>query len=122
MVKLKIAQLKPGMVLAQDVKDLNGRVLLSSGNRLSEKHVKIFKTWGITEVAIERADESMKSGEKPLSGNVDEKAIEKMRQEMNSLFRHTDIKHPAIRELFNLCVTRKLASQAARENGTGAPA
>lgn len=122
MVKLKMAELKPGMVLSQDVKDLNGRILLSSGNRLSEKHIKIFKTWGVTEVAIEGADEPVKGGEKPLSGNVDEKAIEKIRQEMNSLFRHTDIRHPAIRELFNLCVTRKLADQVAGKSRTGDPA
>ncbi len=122
MIKLKIAELKPGMVLAQDAKDLNGRVLLSSGNRLSEKHIKVFKAWGVTEVAVEGADEPVESRGKPLSGNVDEKTIVKIRQEMNSLFRHTDIRHPAIRELFNLCVTRKLAGRVVRENGAGGSA
>lgn len=46
-------RLKPGMVLKDAVRDITGRLLLGEGVTLSEKHLNIFKTWGIAEVAIQ---------------------------------------------------------------------
>lgn len=111
MVSLKLDELKEGMVLARDVKDRNGRVLLSSGQKIAEKHLKIFKAWGVTDVAVEGLREK-KREEVVLSGNVDPQEVEKIKREMSALFRHADIRHPAIRELFNLCVARKLKPQS----------
>ncbi|MFQ5443371.1 MAG: hypothetical protein ACE5EK_02020, partial [Nitrospinales bacterium] len=48
----KLKSVKAVMVVEIDVKDLTGRVLLTSGNAILEKHIKIFKSWGITEVFI----------------------------------------------------------------------
>ena len=40
------------MVVAKEVKDINGRVILPPGQKLTEKHLKIFKKWGINQVHI----------------------------------------------------------------------
>jgi len=49
---VRTPQLEPGMTLAEDVRDVNGRLLLNKGSRLEQSHIRIFKIWGITEVNI----------------------------------------------------------------------
>jgi hypothetical protein len=48
---VSIDQIKPGMVLAADVLDTNGRMLLSKGKGIEANHINIFKMWGVTEVS-----------------------------------------------------------------------
>ena len=49
---IKIEELKPGMVIDKDVTNLHGAVLLRKGNPVTEKHIHIFKTWGVKSVFI----------------------------------------------------------------------
>ena len=53
---LAIDQLKPGMVLAVDVMDTNGRLLLSEGQSIAPKHMNIFKMWGVPEVQVQHTE------------------------------------------------------------------
>ncbi|HEC20225.1 MAG TPA: HDOD domain-containing protein, partial [Gammaproteobacteria bacterium] len=53
MAILNLQDLKPGMVLAADAKHHSGRVLLAAGTELTEKHLKVFHTWGLTEADID---------------------------------------------------------------------
>ncbi|WP_291323384.1 HDOD domain-containing protein [Desulfonatronospira sp.] len=52
MGKIIVEDLKPGMVLEDDVRDFNGRFLLGRGLSIEEKHLRIFKIWGVSEVDI----------------------------------------------------------------------
>jgi hypothetical protein len=45
-------KIKPGMVVAEEVRDVNGRLLLARGNSIQPSHMRIFKIWGITEVKV----------------------------------------------------------------------
>lgn len=45
--------LRPGMVLEQDVVLASGRRLLAKGAAIEEKHLRIFKAWGVTEAFVE---------------------------------------------------------------------
>jgi hypothetical protein len=53
---LNINELKEGMVLAADVKNKHGNIMIRQGMTLSEKHVMLLKAWGITEADVEGAD------------------------------------------------------------------
>ena len=53
MPKLKIRDLKEGMIIADHVMDQNGMMILSAGQEITSKHLKTFRAWGITEVDIE---------------------------------------------------------------------
>jgi hypothetical protein len=50
MVKVKIKDLQEGMILADNVRDQNGMLIVSQGQSISEKHLRTFKSWGITEI------------------------------------------------------------------------
>lgn len=56
MGKLTIAALSPGMVLVADVTDANGRKLLSAGDALTERSIRVLKIWGVPDADIEGVD------------------------------------------------------------------
>lgn len=56
MISLNIEDIEPGMILGAEVKDRTGRVLLSQGTTITEKHISIFKMWGVVDAMIENAD------------------------------------------------------------------
>ncbi len=89
-----LAQVRPGMVLAEDVRDVNGRLLLSRGKTIGAEHIRIFKMWGVSRVAVR--------GEPEAAANppgVDPRRIEALRREMEPRFRLADREHPAVLEL-----------------------
>ncbi len=53
---IRVNDLKDGMVLACEVSNKHGNILLEKGDTLSEKHIMLLKSWGITEAGIEGFD------------------------------------------------------------------
>ncbi len=90
-----LAQIRPGMVLAEDVRDVNGRLLLSRGKTIAPEHIRVFKIWGVSRVAVLGARESAPA-ETPA---VDPQRIEAVQRELEPRFRHTDRSHPAVAEM-----------------------
>ena len=52
-----MCELEPGMVLASGMKDRDGRRLLGKGVKLTSKHLRIIKMWGIVEADVEGISE-----------------------------------------------------------------
>jgi len=101
MTAVRTKKLKPGMVLADDVRDIKGRLLLSRGKPLGPEHIRIFKIWGIPQVEVAGAsDEEDATAPAP----VDPAWLEAARQTAEPLFILTDRDHPAIKEIFNQAV------------------
>ena len=44
--------LAEGMVLAADIKNKHGNILIKEGNTLTAKHVQLMKAWGVTEADV----------------------------------------------------------------------
>jgi hypothetical protein len=104
-----IDNLAPGMVLARNVCDRSGRLLLPAGAELSEKHFGIFRMWGILEAEIVGESPATEDHETPVNLELDPVALAKAREEVEILFVHNDFEHPAIKELMRLCVDRRAA-------------
>jgi hypothetical protein len=95
-----IKDLKPGMVLDEEVRDINGRLLLKKDKEIQSSHIRIFKIWGITEVNVQGSN-----GDKsPSSGTASPESLEKIKENTKNLFRHVDLEHPAIKEIFRISV------------------
>jgi hypothetical protein len=97
---IHINKLKPGMVLDQEVRDINGRLLLKSDKEIQSSHIRIFKTWGVTEVNIRGGNSSRDTS----TGPADPQLIEKTKEKTKELFQHADLEHPAIKEIFRIAV------------------
>ncbi len=110
MPKLTISDVEAGMVLSSDVKDRSGRMLLKAGMDLTEKHLKVFKIWGIVQVEIEGEE-----GVTSLQAVID--AHPELQQEANhaakNIFRHVDLEHPFFTELIALWIQRYIKKRAA---------
>lgn len=72
--------LKPGMVLAADVRDGSGRMLLPGGAEVEEKHLKIFRSWGVGQVDV--ADGETPASEEELPPEV----LDAARAHVDALF------------------------------------
>ena len=104
MSSLQLDELKPGMVLASDAVCLNGRVLLRAGATLTEQHLKVFRTWGLSEADVEGVDAQAIKGRKLAA--ADPAVVEAQRAALGERFRLTDRSDPLIDELFRWCLER----------------
>ena len=97
---IHIDKLKPGMVLDQEVRDINGRLLLKKEKEIQSSHIRIFKIWGVTEVNIRGSN----GGKDTSTGPKDPELVEKIEENTKELFRHVDLEHPAVKEIFRISV------------------
>jgi HD-like signal output (HDOD) protein len=93
-------KLIPGQILAEEVRDINGRLLLGKGNQIQSNHIRIFKIWGISEVNVAGAA----SCKEEFDPELDLELVEKARGSMTIICRHVDLEHPAMKEIYKLAV------------------
>lgn len=111
MALVHIDNLTPGMVLNKDVTDRSGRMLLPEGSLLVEKHVVIFRMWGVLEVDI-TGDSEPESVALPQETELNPESLALASLEVLPIFAHNDPEHPAIRELIRICIRRRAAHAA----------
>jgi HD-like signal output (HDOD) protein len=103
---IRLKKVKPGMVLADDVRDVKGRLLLARGKPIGPEHIRIFKIWGIPQLEVVGAQDSAEPTTAP---PVDPARLELVRTQTEALFRHTDREHPAVQEIFSQAVAYRAA-------------
>lgn len=100
---IHVDKLEVDMALSEDVIDINSRLLLAKGQKIQSKHIRIFKIWGITEVSITGGQDK----ENSLESNIDPDKLEKITEETKHMFKHVDLSHPAIHELFRMSILHR---------------
>jgi hypothetical protein len=105
MAKVKTEQLKAGMVVAVEVKNMDNMLLLPVGCSLAEKHIEIFQAWGITEVDVASA-EGVAEPEDPLARLSPEEARQ-LTEATRKLFWQLDDTEPIQMEVLNLVLRRR---------------
>ena len=105
MSKVPTENLIPGMILAADVRDRNGRLLLKAGTELTEKHLYILRTWGTVEADILDSDDNQENTGS--TNAIDSELWAAIEEEITPLFSHTDLTHPAIKELLRIRIVRE---------------
>ncbi len=63
MRKIPVNEAEAGMVTVQDIIDINGRVLIHAGSRLSPVAIRRLPLWEITEIFIESTEEEPETSE-----------------------------------------------------------
>lgn len=110
MAIIPIDRLEAGMKLKSNVCDRSGRLLMPADAELTDKQLKIFRTWGITEADIvlgpDDTEANLSSDE---TSEVDPLVLAEAENAIAMLFRHNDPQHPMIHELMKVCVARRVA-------------
>ncbi|EHQ51662.1 hypothetical protein ECTPHS_03157 [Ectothiorhodospira sp. PHS-1] len=114
----------PGAVLAEDVRDRSGRLLLSAGLPLRDKHIRVLKTWGVNEVAVwtdkevpvMQPDSSANGDAQADPRHISEASLTQARSIMTTAFMHVDLANPVMDALFKVSTARLARKLDAKGN------
>ena len=96
MIRVNIVDLKPGMVLAQSIRNHQGVLLLDAGTKITKKNIRIFKSWGVNEFSVKgELDKLETAGDTPVAEMRD--AVE---MELKAKFSDV-LDDPVMVEIFN---------------------
>lgn len=107
---------KAGMKLEKDLVCPNGRFLLPAGSILEEKHIKIARSWGITEAYISGADREAINTE--AEAKISPEALKKADEILEQRYKYVDLSVPAMHEIHRL--NRLIISRSIEKNGDAA--
>ncbi|BBO90907.1 HDOD domain-containing protein [Desulfosarcina ovata] len=103
MAYIPTRQLKPGMILSEDVADVNGRLLLAKGQAIGANHLTVFKMWGVPEVAVDQ-DENVPADPAPA---LDPAVMRRVAEGLQPAFADNDLTHPAVAEIFRQAILHR---------------
>lgn len=100
---MRLEQVEPGMRLAKDIYDPHGIVLLRAGIQVSERQIRALKSWGILEVPI-----APDGGPPPPPPPA---VAAEIRGMLDTQFSLSNLDHPAVRALYDICLERALGQR-----------
>ena len=110
---IPVENIRQGMVLSEDVRDINNRLLLSKDQKITNKQIRILKIWGVTAVNVVDEDGIEKKEEPYINPDI----IEKVQDTTKNIFKNVDLNHPAISEIFRLSVLHRIQNYTPTNNG-----
>jgi hypothetical protein len=104
MGKIDLTELKPGMVLSVDVALPSIGLLLAAGEEVTEKHINIFRKWGVPQVEVRGVTQDEIQGQQ--MEQWDAEMLQKAEKRVSDLFCRAGLENPFINELKRLCLLR----------------
>jgi hypothetical protein len=96
------------MVLAADVLDKRGRMLIPAGKELVAKYLTALPAWGVTRIEVEGDDAGP-------TAEIEEWVLQAATADVDRIFAKTNRAHPAMEQLAQAAIRRKAhAMQAAQ--------
>ncbi len=89
---VQLDQLKPGMLMAEDLRDFNGRLILQKGTPLDLKSLRLIRMWGITEALVESDLSSVKQDAQRGAVEANQDVV----GQADRLFQFCDRNHPVM--------------------------
>jgi len=109
---INLEDIQPGMFLEEAIEDRSGRILLGAGEEVTERHIRIFKMWGVTEAAVKNVGEEDVSAK--TAASVDPVLLRETQNTLRESFRHTDMGHAFNKEFLRLLSLRMAAREGRR--------
>jgi len=98
-----IDEIKPGMVLAEDLTTAEGRTLLPQGTMLTEAHIRTCRVWGIIDVPIQGEEDT--AIQRPASfADIDPEVLDACKIMAAQRFVLNPLRHPVVKEMAKLYV------------------
>ena len=104
MACIAVDQLEPGMVLSEDVLDVNTRLLLSKGQKIIPKHIRVLKIWGVNEVNIVGDAKDVIKIIPPSDPGKESR----VKEAVDIVFSHLNHGHPILNEIRRVSLTYRL--------------
>ena len=102
MPRVKLDSVTEGMVVTADVKNMDEMLLIPAGCELTARHVKILRTWGISEIQVDGAENDSTTLLK-----IAPEMLQRLEAELKKIFWEFDPENPVQREIFKLALRRR---------------
>lgn len=116
MIRVKTEALQAGTVVARDVKNIDGMLLVPSGCELTERQINILQAWGVDEVEVE-ANAGTVGLVDPLA-QLPPGTLARLTAELRSRFWKPDEFGPVPAEIFKLMLLRQARRAGQRQSPT----
>lgn len=90
-----MAELQTGMILLREVRDMSGRLLLGKGEAITDRHLRIFRAWGVAEADVQEP----KLPDTPVEEAPPQEVEPTFDPRIRALFKHADLTHPFMKQL-----------------------
>ena len=107
---INLEDIQVGMALAGDIKERSGRILLTGGSEITDKHLRVFKMWGITEADIKDVEKEEIAAN--IVAQLDPSLFQNVQSQVRECFCLADMEHPFIEELFRLVILRQVRHES----------
>ncbi|QGU32131.1 hypothetical protein [Thermochromatium tepidum] len=99
---MRLTEIQPGMRLAKDVHDPQGRILIRAGVVLSERQIRLLRSWAVADVCIARDEEAGDLGRRH------PEISDELLRSIDTQFSLSNRDHPVIQALQAFCLSRML--------------
>jgi HD-like signal output (HDOD) protein len=101
---VNIDDLQAGMILESDLIGPNNRFLLPRGAALDQAHIRMLKAWGVAEADVSGV--TREQAQALAQADLSPEILARAKEELAPYFERADLNHPAMKEIFRLCVLR----------------
>ena len=113
MPSIPLQNLHPGMRLAADVNNTLGECVVAKGSIVTRNHIPLFHSLGVEKVEVVAvSNENVSQNHMTVDPVIQNRAV----KEAMSHFRLTNLDHPAMIELFKLCIERNKKKLTKKES------
>lgn len=101
---IAVENLERGMVLEEDVYDINTRLLLSKGQKLANNHLRILKIWGVSEVKVVGSETTAAGNQ----GGIDNEKTEGIKNAIDLVFKNADFANSTLKEICKVALIHRI--------------
>ncbi len=101
---IAVENLEQGMVLEEDVYDINTRLLLSKGQKIANNHIRILKIWGVSEVKVVGSDAPADGSQ----GVIDNEKAEGIKKAISLVFKNADFANSTLKEICKVALIHRI--------------
>jgi len=102
---VRLENIETGMILADDA-IVGGNLILLKGEKILDKHLNIFRQWGLSEANI--VGTSNNDLETKHSNKISPELLEIAKRKVTPFFKHANLKFAPTKELCKICILRKV--------------
>ncbi len=105
MPKVKLDDLREGMIVAADVRNLDDMLLFPAETEITARHLKVLRSWGIAEVTVQATDGAEEVSD-PLR-RISPEVLTRLEESLRALFWKFDPEQPLQQAVYRLILTRQ---------------